>query len=217
MWSMFFLLLCLFSPQILAQTREINEQEYETVEDSAFQKTRAEKYRKKLKSQHFQNISDKEPYFQRTVTTESTPNGYYEILEDKRGAESERTETIEINNRKYLRKNNGKWNDITKPKAGNSGGFRLGEAIKHEKTAEYRYLGKQTVNGQTGDVYEQKITRKYENRIGLSINEEKIWIDSKGRYLKTETKSRVGDKHILQITIDYEYDPSIKIVAPKIK
>ena len=214
--GLLFLLLGQFS-QGLAQTREISEQEFKKVQDSAYQKTSAESYRTKLESQHFYHISDKEPYFQRSVTTERPANGYYEILEDKRGKEVERTETIKINNRKFLRKNNGKWEDITKPKAGGFGGFMTGEVIKNKETIERRYLGKETVNGQTVDVYEQKITRDYENIKGLSINEEKIWIDQKGRYLKTETKSRIGDKHIFQMTVEYEYDPKIKITAPKIK
>jgi hypothetical protein len=216
MCGLVFFLLCQFSSQILAQTREINEQEFNKVKDSAYQKTSAENYRKKLKSQHFHHISDKQPYFQRNVTTERAAKGYYEILEDIRGEEVKRTEMIEINNRKYLRENNGKWKDITKPEAGGfGGGFASAGEIKNEKTPEHRYLGKQTVNGQTVDAYEQKITRKYENIEGLSVNEEKIWIDQKGRYLKTETKTRIGDRNIFQMTV--EYDPSIKITAPKIK
>jgi hypothetical protein len=214
-----FLLLCQFSSQILAQTRGINEQEFNKVKDSAYQKTSAENYRKKLKSQHYHHISDKEPYFQRNVTTELAAKDYHEILEDVRVDEVKRSETIEINNRKYLRENNGKWKDITKPEAGGLGGvFTVtGEVVKNEETAEHRYLGKQMVNGQRVDVYEQKITRKYENIAGLSVNEEKIWIDQKGRYLKTETKTRIGDKHIFQMIVEYEYDPSIRITAPKIK
>lgn len=214
--GLLFLLLYQFSSQILAQTREISEQDFKKVEDLAYQKTSAENYRKKLKSQHFHHISDKESYFQRNVTTEHAANGYYEILEDKRGEEVKRTETIEINNRKYLRENNGKWKDITKSEAGGFGGGS-GSEIKNEKTAEHRYLGKQMVNGQTVDVYEQKITRKYENIEGLSVNEKKIWIDQKGRYLKTETKTRIGDRNIFQMTVEYEYDPGIKISVPKIK
>lgn len=73
------------------------------------------------------------------------------------------------------------------------------------------------INGQTVDVYEQKITRKYENIKGLSVNEEKIWIDQRGRYLKTETKSRIGDEHIFQMIVEYEFDPKINVSAPKIK
>jgi hypothetical protein len=213
--GLLFFLLCQFSSQIPAQTREISEQEFNKVKDSAYQKTSQTSHRTILKSHHFHHISDKEPYFQRSVTTEHTANGYYKILEDKRGKEVERTETIEINNRKYLRANNGKWEDVTESKTSRFGG--TGIEIKHEETAERRYLGKQLVNGQTVDVYEQKITRKYEDRDDLSVNEEKIWLDQKGRYLKTETKSRIGDKHIFQMTVEYEYDPSIKITAPKIK
>lgn len=213
--GLLFLLLWQFSSQGFAQTREISEQEFKKVEDSAYQKTSAESYRKVLKSQHFHHISDKEPYFQRNVTTERTANGYYEILEDTKGKEIERTETIEINKRKYLKKNNGKWEDIT-DKAGRFDSF-IGGEIKNEKTVESKYLGKETLNGQTVDVYEQKTTRKYEDRDDLSVYEEKIRIDQKGRYLKTETKSRIGDKYIFQMTVEYEYDPGIKITAPKIK
>lgn len=216
MCGLLLLLLCQFSSQIFAQILEISEQEFNKVKDSAYQKTSQENHRKILKSEHFHHISDKEPYFQRSVTTETTANGYYEILEDKRGEEIKRTETIEINNRKYLRENSGKWKDITEPKTG-SFGVRTAKATKHEETAEFKYLGKQTVNGQIVDVYEQKITRKYEDIPGLSVNEEKIWIDQKRRYLKTETKSRIGDEHIFQMTVEYEYDPSIKITAPRTK
>ena len=214
MCGLLFLLLCQFS-QVFAQTREISEQEFKKVEDSAYQKSSAENRRSILNSKHFHHINDKEPYFQRNVTTERTANGYYEVLEDTKGKEIERTETIEINKRKYLKKNNGNWEDITESKTGRFG-VLTGE-IKNEKTVEGRYLGKQTLNGQTVDVYEQKTTRKYEDRDDLSVYEEKIWIDQKGRCLKTETKSRIGDKHIFQMTVEYEYDPNIKIIAPKIK
>jgi ribosome-associated protein YbcJ (S4-like RNA binding protein) len=218
MWCLFFLSLSFFSSQIPAQTREISEQEFKKVKDLAYQNTNAENYRKKLKSQHFHNISDQAPYFQRNVTTDHTTNGFYEILEDKRGDKIERTETIEINNRKYLRKNNGQWKDITDPKANEfRGGIITGEIVVNKENAERKYLGKQMLNGQTVDLYEQKITRKYEDMEGLSVNEEKIWIDQNGRYLKTETKSRIGDKHIFQMTVEYEYDASIRISAPKIK
>lgn len=216
--GLLFVLLCQFTLQISAQTREISIEEFGKVKDSAYRKTNAENYRKNLKSRHFHHITDKAPYFQRNVTTEHTANGYYEILEDIRGEEFERTETIEINNRKYSRKNAGDWKDITKPEAGGFGsGFSVGGEIKNEQTAERRYLGKETVNGQTVDVYEQKIKRKYENIEGLSVNEEKIWTDQKGRYLKTETKTRIDDRNIFQMTVEYKYIPGIKIIAPKTK
>lgn len=218
MCCLFFLFLSFFSSQITAQTREISEQEFKKVGDLAYQKTNAENYRKKLKSQHFHNINDQVPYFQRNVTIERATNGFYEISEDKRGDKIERTETVEINNRKYLRKNNGQWKDITNPKANEfRGGFITGEVVKNKENAQRKYLGKQMLNGQTVDLYEQKITRNYENVEGLSVNEEKIWIDQNGRYLKTETKSRIGDKHIFLMTVEYEYDASIKISAPQIK
>ena len=214
MCGLFFFLLCHFSSNVLAQTREISDQEFKKAKDSAYQKTSAENYRTTLKSQHFYNISDKEPYFQRNVITEHTKNGYHEILEDIRGSKIERSETIEIKKRKYLKKSNGKWKDITDEV---SGGLFSATVIENKETTEQRYLGKQTIKGQAVDVYEQKITRKYEDSEGLSVNEEKIWIDQKGRFIMTETKSRIGDKNIFQMTVVYEYDPRIKIAAPKIK
>lgn len=194
----------------------MSEQEFKKIQDSAYQKTNAESYRTILKSQHFKHITDKGPFFQRSVITERTTDGYYEILEDKRGEKIERTETIEINNRKYVKKNNGKWEDVTPPPQTESfgGGFSTGGVIKNDKKTEQRYLGKTTVNSKTVDPYEQTITRQYENSPGLSIKEEKIWIDQKGRYLQTEIKSRMGDKNVFHMTVEYEYDPSIKITAP---
>ena len=215
--GLLFFLLCYFSVQTQAQTRKISEEQFNEIEKSAYQKTSAENYRKKLKSQHFHRITDKEPYFQRNVTTERAGTDFYEILEDTRGKEVKRTERIEINNRKYLKENNSAWKDVTAPENSGFGGGFIGKAIEEEKTSEQSYLGKQTINGQAVDVYEQKITRKYESNIGLSISEEKIWIDQKGRYIKTETKSRIGDEHIFQMTVEYEYAPNIRITAPKIK
>lgn len=143
MFGLSFLFFCCFSLQTLAQTREISEQEFRKVKDLTYQKTSEENHRKKLKSQHFHHISDKEPYFQRNVTTEHAANAFYEILEDKKGEKIERTETIEINNRKYLRKNIGGWKDVTEPREGGfSGGLITGEIIKNNENAEHRYLGK---------------------------------------------------------------------------
>ena len=78
--------------------------------------------------------------------------------------------------------------------------------------SDVRYVGEESVNGEASLVYEYK--NKGEGSRGE--NDSKIWIaKDDGLPLKIESRYKTGD--LKTMTIEYEYDPNIKIEIPATK
>lgn len=76
--------------------------------------------------------------------------------------------------------------------------------------SDVRFVGEETVNGKPSLVYEYK--NKGEGNLGE--NDSKIWVGKDdGLPLKIESRYKSGN--IKTMVIEYEYDPNIKIEAPK--
>lgn len=78
--------------------------------------------------------------------------------------------------------------------------------------SDVRYVGEETVNGRP--VYTYEYVNKGPQNVGE--NNSKIWVaKDDGLPLRIESRYRSGD--LKTMTIDYEYDPNIKIDVPKTK
>ncbi len=78
--------------------------------------------------------------------------------------------------------------------------------------SDVRFVGEETVNGEASLVYEYK--NKGEGNRGE--NDSKIWIaKDEGLPLKIESRYKTGD--LKTMTIEYEYNPNIKIDVPATK
>lgn len=78
--------------------------------------------------------------------------------------------------------------------------------------SDVRFVGEETANGRPSYVYEYK--NKGEGNRGE--NDSKIWIaKDDGLPVRIESRYKTGDMKTM--TIEYEYDPNIKIEVPKTK
>ena len=129
-------------------------------------------------------------------------------------------ETIQIGEQKFTRKDEGEWKEvITKENAPP----KRNRTISVENNS-YKYLDRETINGQKTEVYEQVIKHKITNeKTSVESNstiKNKYWFDENGLLLKTTTVAEIisgGMTSLSKRAYVYEYDPNIKIEAPVLK
>lgn len=78
--------------------------------------------------------------------------------------------------------------------------------------SDVRYVGEESVGGRPASAYEYKNT----GRDKLGENDSKIWI-AKDDGLPLRIESRFKSGNFKTMSIEYEYDPNIKIDVPKTK
>lgn len=119
---------------------------------------------------------------------------------------------------KQFRKEHGeKWKDITNENYGVAGGGGGGGNADVSKT--YRYLGKVTLNDQPADLYEEEtiIEDAFQNRVFVRTETERYWFNAAGLFVKIASEYKSGASSQVRFTVsEYEYDPSIKIAAPRL-
>ncbi len=128
-----------------------------------------------------------------------------------------KSETIYIENKKYVRKNDGEWKEeLIKPKVSTQSERKI-----EVESNEYKYLGQETINAQPTEIYVHVAKHKFKNektsRTSNSIYTTKYWLDKNGLLHKMESQAEISDgimNSSSKRTYFYEYDPTIKIEAP---
>lgn len=119
-------------------------------------------------------------------------------------------ERIFIGNDMYLSMGDGSWQKLP----GAAGAVPDLRAIFDEEGRKWfsdvRYVGEEPANGKPSHVYE------YKNRGtgNAGENDSKVWI-AKDNGLPVKIESRYRSGNLRSMIIEYDYDPNIKIEAPK--
>lgn len=215
--SLIILIFSVFS-SVPAQEKKISEQEFVALRKNASEKIKDKSYRVKMTGESSTIVTDPAPSWFTTSIIEHTSDGYHNVYETKSADKVTRNEEIKVGNRKYIRLNNEAWKEVstTSPQGVSDSGSGAVTLIKSDKTVEWKYKGKKSLNGQNTDLYEVKTTTKFKLRDKdiTSIFTERFWLSQDGLVLKTESESERNKKVFSHAVYEYEYDPSIKIESP---
>lgn len=206
---------------VFAQDKEMTEQEFINLKNTATEKLKTKTYRVKMVGEGYKNVNDSRPsQFTSQITEYAVPDRSHSIYEIKTDQRIFREETISIGQKKYIRRNNENWKELAPELNERGSGVGIKSAVvNHEKNVEYKYKGKKNISKQESDLYEVTTTRKYKtpNYEATNITTERYWFNKEGLFLKTETEFKYNNQKITSHIIwVYEYDPNIKIETPKI-
>lgn len=143
------------------------------------------------------------------------PDKKREVEEIKSPTENSRIERIWDGKNLYEKQNDGEWKKYS---GGDSGG---GSLTSGRVTTTYKFIGRETLNDKTADVYESesrrianKMTQTSQYRVEY-VTKTKYWISENSLLLKSVKESEiVGSNALSRETAIYEYDSKIKIQTP---
>lgn len=203
-----------------AQEKVVTEEELTALKNNAYGKLKDKIYRVTMISKSYKNASDLSPnYFINEVSEYVPPDRVRRLRETKNEQGASRTEAILIGQKTYVKLKNEDWKELPPLEDKSFGGIKA-DVSDRQKTVEVKYKGQTTIKNQSADLYEIRVTRKYDSPTfrSITVDIERYWLNKDGMFLKRESESkRDSEKAILHIIWEYEYDPSIKIEAPIIK
>lgn len=208
-----FSILAINTALVFGQGRTLNKEEYNKITQKAFGDLQGKPYRGIFTSEFFDDRNSSPTETTKSISEFVPPDRYHWTIESK----NLKRETIIIGSKKYYRLNNGEWTDkeemLTQLSSGNSSG------IPRDSSEVYKVFEDVKLNGKKINLYE-KITKltnfSTENKGTTKIWTSKIWISKDGIILKLQDEYETIGKKSLQRSITvYEYDPNIKIEAPK--
>ena len=202
-------ILCVFT-SISAQEKSVSEQQITAIKNSAAEKLSRSRFRVKMTSESYKNADDSAPFWFYSSTMEITPDGYHSVVETKSDARVNRTEIVKFGGRKFFRSNSGSWREVSSTDEISGTGGEPSVPLFPVKSVEYKYLGRDIINGQNVYTYEIKTF----GSDSVSFNTETMWVNKEGLYVKKKFETRQNKKVISTLVYDYEYDPNIKIEAP---
>lgn len=144
------------------------------------------------------------------------------VVEKKTAKGIEQTEYIDIGRDRFVKRNGGEW-EIFEPTGsgrGTGSGTGSGEEPKIETTSKNVLKKGEKINNQTVDLYQVVTNRKYiyPTKTYTDVQTESFWFDRNGRFVKTVEEYHDGETgKVSRKTVEYEYDPKIKIEAPVLK
>ncbi|MEZ5428433.1 MAG: hypothetical protein R2747_19340 [Pyrinomonadaceae bacterium] len=183
--------------------RTLTRAAYEKLNDLAYRSVRVE-----------ENF-DGEGGAEKTISEFVPPDRRHTIIEKKTEKGVKTDEYIYVDGIGYHRTDDEDWQII---RGGSGSGSGNGSGIGETPiiTEERRLVRGQIVGKQKADLYEIVTTHKFTDH--SNIYESRVWLNEAGLFVKTESKTSYGiSKKTYRTTVDYEYDPKIKIEAPEIK
>lgn len=191
--------------------RTITKEEYYSTIRKAYEKTQTQKHRIKYTSENNSpTVEDK-----RILLTEFVPPNRERYVFDFYEDDNLRHyEEIQIGKTSYVRFDSENWRRKTEEDIAR--GYGRGTDIK----IEYLYVGRESVNNQTADLYQKTEISGYPNLPNSKpvIETEKYWINADGsvvKYFFSTTDSSLGT--LVNRTKDYEYDSTIQIDTPTVR
>ena len=203
------------SGQVKTNENVIKESEFNEVLSKATENLKGKTYRLTKTEEDFNNRNASSESVTINILEIVPPNKRREVEEVKSPSKNTRIERIWDGKNLYEKENDGEWKKY-------SGGGGLSYDIATGKiTTTYKYVGKESLNGKTVNVYEMeshrianKLTRTSQYQVEYVVKT-KYWISEDGYFLKTLKESdAVGAEWLRRETEIYEYDPNIKIEAP---
>ena len=198
------------------QVKTISENEFKAIYDKWSLLSKNETYRIKMTSESKLNGSPSN-HNQQSINEYAPPDKkrFVSILKTPRL--NTKIETIHIGEKKYTRKDDGEWREVTTKANAPSKNDR----IIFVESNEYKYLGREIINGQKAEVYERitkhRINNEKTSSESYSTIKTKYWFDKNGLLLKMMNEMELISGIMTSVSTniyDYEYDPKIKIEAP---
>jgi len=219
LWAAACCLVFLSAGLIFAQEKKITAAEMTAVQNKAKEKLNGQRYRVRMTSGVYQNPNSKTPSWSGKTITEYAPEGIHSITEANDNGQRSRRETITLGERRFVKTNDEAWKELSSGQEGGGGFVNMGTTVpvsKEDKSIEYKYLGKKSVDNREAEVYQIKTRLNIASNFttGVSVSTERFWYDADNRLIKTERESRFNDKPVQDMVLLYEYDPTIKIEAP---
>lgn len=211
-----FLLIFIGFINIFAQDKAISESEFKIVHNKWIQLSKQQTYRinRTIESQLNGKPSNhtEESYFEYVP-----PDRRRYVSEIKTQRLNTKTETIQIGEKKYTRKDFGEWKEVeVKEKSQSKRSYKI-----TDEQREYRYIGKESLDNQKADVYERLIKHKIiddkSQKESFSTIKEKYWFGENGLLLKMQMETEIVSgimRSFSRRVWTYEYDPNIKIEVP---
>lgn len=198
----------------------IEESKFKEILSKATKNLRSKSYRLSVTKEIFSDRNAAAVRVELNILEFVSPFKQKEVVEVRSPNQNTRMETIRDGKNLYKKENDGEWIKFDGPLFRTLDGWTGGE-----QTVIYRFLGKESFNEQTVDVYEMEThtvsSMNYVTAAGTSrietkfVDKKKYWISEDGCFLKTSKESEtVGKKSLTRKTEIYEYDPNIKIEAP---
>ena len=193
------------------------------IEESKFKELLA-KATEILKGKTYRLTETIEYFPDRDANSESVTTKILEILQPDKRREVEKIKSPTKNSRLeriwdgknlYEKQDDGEWKKYS------GGGGMSSDFTSGRTTTIYKFVGKETLNNRTVDLYESesrrvanKMTQTSQYRVEY-VTKTKYWISEDSLLLKTVKESEVvGLKALSRETAIYEYDSNIKIEAP---
>lgn len=162
-------------------------------------------------------------YTMKTTIEYRTPTQYSGVYENNLAGKKKKHEWIQLDDKHYSRLDDGEWQEggPGTPTAFNVKRTTLPDTF--DEKSDYRYLGIEKLDGQPMNVYEKTVVSKrfYEAKgiEWISTATTKYWIGATGALLKSDMVrvTRISGKTYRDfVTMFWEWDDTIKIVAPKL-
>ena len=193
----------------------IKENEFKEILANATGKLKDKIYRLTKTEENFADRNGKSESVKTKILEIVPPDKRREVEEVKSAAENYRVERIWDGRNLYEKKDDGAWKKYL---GGGDGG---GDLTSGRVTTIYKFIGKESLNEKTANVYETE-TRRIANKFTQTsryrveyITKTKYWISEDGYFLKTIKESEVAGSNSLRREVEvYEYDTNIKIEAP---
>ena len=215
-----------------AQEKTITQTEFDTIHKNSYRWRIGQSYREtRIQESIFEALprTDASGIFnkivlppQKTFTksvSEQLPNvGYRLVFESGSPSLKNRKEIISVGGKTYTRDGEGEWTETVTQTAKSP--ERVAETTNVE--TEYKFLGSETLDGQTVNVYAKiekaKLISSKNNRVSDSITTTKHFYAENGELLKTESDREIRSENLVtrfNSKTTYENDSSIKIEAPR--
>lgn len=196
--------------------REITKQEFRALEKDAYAKLQGATYRERMTLSPSPELANTEGGTLVSQTSEHTSTDRRRVVNVWRTRNGTRKEeTVQVEGRKFVRKNDGPWEDIKRePKSYSMYGD---PNVRQKEIATYRHLGVETVRGTDAELIEEMIYREdlVNGRTLAYGYVNRLWIAKDGRVVRSEWKNSGADGLVTSFRVtEYEYDPSIKIESP---
>jgi hypothetical protein len=205
---------------VAAQESAFKDEDLKALIKNAAEKLDGKTYRLKTTSVNYRNGNSTPAFTEKTISEFIPPERERIITETQTPEGVKRYESIRIGEKRFIRYDNGEWQEMGGTGMGSGNGSGGGTSAKVETTIERRFRKGEIINNQTADFYETVTTTKfiYPEKTYTTVWKTANWFDVNGLFVKSENEYQSDHytKTIFRTTREYEYDANIKIEAPLI-
>lgn len=202
---------------VFAQARSITETDYEALQERHRQSAQGKNFRSVYTLEVIEPDTIKPIYLETRITEIGLPHDSRYFIEERRKGESTTSESINANNKSYVREGKGKWivTDNLMPRGEINTTETGTRQAKYDSTI-YRKLEHSILDGRQVDVYEivYTISSTVNGATTQMETSKRIWVNNDGIIVKTVVKS--GNENQIQkiSTWLYDYESKIVVTAP---